>query len=199
VKVNNMTIDLEYYLNNQLKNSVTSLLEPVYPNSESLFVEAERNLKSITSGNRMLTSFFSTKPRTTHGPPAPAAPDFGAAENQGRKDAAPAESTDKAAKSEGKTETACLKRIPSTAEKDKRAGYNPNGKTRPSPERSARSVTRSAPLPSAKPAKIGGSQCIENFLSKRPAGQVPLPSGHASANSGSHKKRAPDAAISPSV
>ena len=199
VKVNNMTIDLEYYLNNQLKNSVTSLLEPVYPNSESLFVEAERNLKSITSGNRMLTSFFSTKPRTTHGPPAPAASDFGAAENQGRKDAAPAESTDKCAKSEGKTETASLQRIPSTAEKDKRAGCNPNGKTRPSPERSARSVTRSTPPPSAKPAKIGGSVCIENFLSKRPAGQVPLSSGHASANSESHKKRASEAAISPSV
>ena len=34
VKHNNMSIDLDYYLNNQIKNSVVSLLEPVYPNSE---------------------------------------------------------------------------------------------------------------------------------------------------------------------
>ena len=34
VKKHNMTLDLEYYLNNQLKNSVISLLEPIYPRSE---------------------------------------------------------------------------------------------------------------------------------------------------------------------
>ena len=32
-----MSIDLEYYLNNQLKNAVVSLLEPIYPRSEQLF------------------------------------------------------------------------------------------------------------------------------------------------------------------
>jgi len=33
-----MTLDLEYYLNNQLKNSVVSLLEPIYPKSEVLYL-----------------------------------------------------------------------------------------------------------------------------------------------------------------
>uniref|UniRef100_A0A7S0H8G1 DNA polymerase n=1 Tax=Hanusia phi TaxID=3032 RepID=A0A7S0H8G1_9CRYP len=63
VREKNLTVDLAYYLENQLKNPVTSLLEPVYDKSEELFLEAERNLKSKLSGNLMLTSFFS--PRQT--------------------------------------------------------------------------------------------------------------------------------------
>ncbi|EKX53301.1 DNA polymerase delta catalytic subunit, partial [Guillardia theta CCMP2712] len=41
VKEKNLTVDLAYYLENQLKNPVTSLLEPVYDKSEELFLEAE--------------------------------------------------------------------------------------------------------------------------------------------------------------
>ena len=74
-----LTIDLEYYLVNQLKNPAVSILEPVLQDPEVLFEEAERQLKvssnsfamdtvdrlivsgkwqARTSGNRLLTSFF---------------------------------------------------------------------------------------------------------------------------------------------
>lgn len=42
VKQHNMTIDLEYYLNNQIKNSVVSLLEPIYPKSEVKFLRPRK-------------------------------------------------------------------------------------------------------------------------------------------------------------
>ena len=42
IKQHNMTIDLEYYLNNQIKNSVVSLLEPIYPKSEVKFLRPRK-------------------------------------------------------------------------------------------------------------------------------------------------------------
>ena len=49
-----MNIDLEYYLLNQLKNPVASLLEPVYENPGVLFDDAERKLKVRETGVRPL-------------------------------------------------------------------------------------------------------------------------------------------------
>jgi hypothetical protein len=165
-------------------------MSPDYGVLQELFAEAERTLKSRTSGNRMLTSFFAPNPKTNPLRAAAKGQPLSVVKAQSSVTATPADNLNEQGAEQAKQPGAQTQmRIQMSPPEQKRAQSkipaSPPGKQKGSP-------TNKGSSPSKGRGAKGGSQFMENFLAKRPAatiahGQLPLPN--------MQKKHATDASV----